>query len=343
MKMKEDDPLRHNVTQILASVERGANLTHSLLAFSRKQVMNPRPVNFNAIVESVYKLLKRLIGEDIELQTLLTSEDITVMADSGQIEQVLMNLATNARDAMPGGGRLTIETERTELSGDYVIGHGFGVTGTYVQISVTDTGAGMDEATKAKLFEPFFSTKEVGKGTGLGLAMIYGIIKQHNGYINVYSEPGEGTTFKIYLPVIKAKIEEPKHAETITSVGGTETVLLAEDDEAARELTKTVLQEFGYTVIDAKDGEDAIEKFMANKNRIDLLILDVIMPKKSGPEAFNEIKKIAPAIKTVFISGYTTDAIHKKKLLEENINFVSKPFSPQVILHKIREVLDDNK
>ncbi|MBI5664817.1 MAG: response regulator [Nitrospirae bacterium] len=340
MKMKEDDPLRHNVTQILASVERGANLTHSLLAFSRKQVMNPRPVNFNTIVESVYKLLKRLIGEDIELKTLLTDEDVTVMADSGQIEQVLMNLATNARDAMPGGGSLTIETERTELSGEYVIGHGFGVTGTYVQISVTDTGTGMDEATKAKLFEPFFSTKEVGKGTGLGLAMIYGIIKQHNGYVNVYSELGEGTTFKIYLPVIKAKIEEHKQAEIISSVGGTETILIAEDDEAARVLTKTVLQEFGYTVIEAKDGEDAVEKFMGNKNKIDLLVLDVIMPRKSGPEAYNEIKKSMPGIKAVFISGYTTDAIHKKRLLEDNINFVSKPFSPQVILQKIREVLD---
>lgn len=341
MKMKEDDPLMHNVTQILASVERGANLTHSLLAFSRKQVMNPRPVNFNAIVESVYKLLKRLIGEDIELKTLLTSEDVTVMADSGQLEQVLMNLATNARDAMPNGGRLTIETERTELSEEYVMGHGFGVPGPYVQISVTDTGTGMDEATKSKLFEPFFSTKEVGKGTGLGLAMIYGIIKQHNGYINVYSEPGEGTTFKIYLPVIKAKIEGPKQAEIITSVGGTETVLIAEDDEAARELTKTVLQEFGYTVIEAKNGEDAVEKFMANKSRIDLLVLDVIMPKKNGPDAFNEIKKVMPDIKAVFISGYTTDAIHKKRLLEDNINFVSKPFSPQLILQKIREVLDN--
>ncbi|MBI4682147.1 MAG: response regulator [Nitrospirae bacterium] len=339
MKMREDDPLRHNVTQILASVDRGANLTHSLLAFSRKQVMNPRPVNFNTIVESVYKLLKRLIGEDIELKTLLTSEDVTVMADSGQIEQVLMNLATNARDAMPGGGRLTIETERTELSGEYVIGHGFGVTGPYVQISVTDNGTGMDEATRAKLFEPFFSTKEVGKGTGLGLAMIYGIIKQHNGYVNVYSEPGEGTTFKIYLPVIAAKIEEPGQSEIISSVGGTETILIAEDDDAARELTVTVLKEFGYTVIEAKDGEEAVEKFMANKNRIALLILDVIMPKKSGPEAYNEIKKAMPGIKAVFISGYTTDAIHKKRLLEEDINFVSKPFSPQVILNKIREVL----
>jgi len=340
MKMKEDDPLRHNVTQILASVERGANLTHSLLAFSRKQVMNPRPVNFNAIVESVHKLLKRLIGEDIELKTLLTAEDVTVMADSGQIEQVLMNLATNARDAMPNGGRLTIETERIEVKEAYITSHGYGLPGTYVLISVTDSGTGMDEATKAKLFEPFFSTKEVGKGTGLGLAMIYGIIKQHNGYINVYSEPGEGTTFKIYLPVIKAKIEAPTLPEVLPSAGGTETVLIAEDDESARELTKTVLQEFGYSVIEAKDGEDAVEKFMQNSKTIKLLLLDVIMPKKSGPEVLNEIKKVMPDIKALFISGYTADTIHKKKLLDEHINFVSKPFSPQVILQKIREVLD---
>jgi PAS domain S-box-containing protein len=344
MKMKEDDPLKHNVTQILASVERGANLTHSLLAFSRKQVMNPRPVNFNAIVESVYKLLKRLIGEDIELQTLLTDKDVTVMADSGQIEQVLMNLATNARDAMPGGGRLTIETERVEYDEAYVTSHGFGVPGAYVQISVTDTGTGMDEVTRAKLFEPFFSTKEVGKGTGLGLAMIYGIIKQHSGYINVYSEPGEGTTFKIYLPVIKEKVEEIKEAAVTPSVGGTETILIAEDDEAARELTKTVLREFGYAVIEAKNGADAVEKFMANRDRIQLLILDVIMPIKSGPEAFSEIKKAAPDTKVIFISGYTMDAVHKKRLLvEEDTNFVSKPFSPQVILQKIREVLDQKQ
>ncbi|RJR19239.1 MAG: response regulator [Nitrospiraceae bacterium] len=340
IKMKEDDPLRHNVYQILASVERGANLTHSLLAFSRKQVMNPQPVNFNTLVESVYELLKRLIGEDIELKTILTHEDVTVMADSGQIEQVLMNLATNARDAMPDGGRLTIETERIEINESYVAGHGFGVPGIYVQISVTDSGTGMNEATKAKIFEPFFSTKEVGRGTGLGLAMIYGIIKQHNGYINVYSEPGEGTTFKIYLPVIKAKIEKSSQAEVPASVGGTETILLSEDDQAARELTKTVLQEFGYTVIDAENGEDAVNKFMANKNSIKLLILDVIMPKKNGPEVFNEIKASVPDIKAIFISGYTTDEIHKKRLIEGDINFVSKPFSPQVILQKTREVLD---
>ncbi|MEW6602520.1 MAG: PAS domain-containing protein, partial [Nitrospirota bacterium] len=340
MHMKDDDPMRHNVTQILASVERGANLTHSLLAFSRKQVMNPKPVNFNNIVESVYKLLKRLIGEDIELKTLLTDKDVTVMADRGQIEQVLMNLATNARDAMPDGGRLTIETERIDIKEEYIKSHGFGVPGIYVLISITDTGSGMDEDTKAKLFEPFFSTKEVGKGTGLGLAMIYGIIKQHSGYINVYSEPGEGTTFKIYLPLIMAKIEEPVKEDIITSVGGTETILIAEDDDAARELTKTVLQEFGYTVIEAKDGLEALEKFMENRNSINMVILDVIMPKRSGPEVLNEIRKAKPDIKALFISGYTADAINKKKLLEEDIDFLSKPFSPQVILQKIREVIE---
>jgi two-component system NtrC family sensor kinase len=340
MKTKEDDPARYNIDQILASVERGANLTQSLLAFSRKQIMNPRPINFNTIVESVLRLLKRLIGEDIELTTKLTKEDVTVMADSGQIEQILMNLATNARDAMPDGGTLTIETERQELDKEYVASHGFGVPGSYILISIADSGMGMDEETRSKIFEPFFTTKEVGKGTGLGLAMIYGIIKQHMGYINVYSEPEEGTIFRIYLPLIEKEVEKVTHTEAAPSVGGTETILLAEDDDAARNLTKTVLEQFGYTVIEAKNGEEAIERFSENKDRIQLLVLDVIMPKKSGPDSYEAIRKTTPNAKAIFISGYTADIILKKGVDKERLNFVSKPFSPQDILKKIREVLD---
>jgi len=343
MKMKEDDPLRHNVTHILDAVERGSKLIQSLLAFSRKQVMNPMPASFNTIVECVYKLLKRLIGEDIELKTLLTSEDVTVMADCGQIEQVLMNLAANARDAMPDGGRLTIETERAELSEEYVTNHGFGVPGVYALLSVTDTGTGMDEETKTKIFEPFFTTKEVDKGTGLGLSVIYGIIKQHKGYINVYSEPGEGTTFKIYLPVIKAIIEEMKQDEIAPVSGGNETVLIAEDDEAARGFTKTVLQEFGYTVIEAKDGEEALSVFSENSAGIKLIVTDMIMPKMHGNEVYEKARIIRPDIKCLFMSGYSDDIIQKRGILKEGVNFISKPFSPYDLLRKVRVALDQLK
>ncbi|MDP2993005.1 MAG: PAS domain S-box protein [Deltaproteobacteria bacterium] len=342
MKMEEDDPLKTYVDQILTSSERAASLTQSLLAFSRKQILNPQPVKINKIVKSVEKLLLRVIGEDIHIQlkTMVTDKDLTVMADSGQIEQVLMNLATNARDAMPKGGLLIIETELVKLSNEYIKTHVYGKPGIYALVSVTDTGLGMDEKTKGKIFEPFFTTKEVGKGTGLGLATVYGIIKQHSGYIDVYSELGKGTTFKIYLPVIKSEAEETK-PEVITPLkNGTETVLVAEDETEVRRLIKSMLEEFGYKIIEAVDGEDAIDKFMENKDRIQLLILDVIMPRRNGKEAYEEIKKVRPDIKALFISGYATDIIHEKDILEKKINFISKPILPTELLKKVREVLD---
>jgi PAS domain S-box-containing protein len=340
MKMNENDPLRHNVNQILASSERAAGLVRRLLAFSRKQIIDLKPVHLNEIVKKVEKLLLSVIGEDIDFQTILTDEDLTIMADSGQIEHVLMNLATNARDAMPEGGLLTIETDLVEMDNEYLKIHGYGKPGMYAFITVTDTGEGMDEKTREKIFEPFFTTKEVGKGTGLGLAMAYGIVKQHNGYINVYSELGKGTTFKIYLPVIKAGVEEAKPAADASPKRGTEVVLVAEDEPDVRKLTKTVLEEFGYTVIEAVNGEDAINKFMENRDKIQLLLLDVIMPKKNGKEVYEEIKKIKPDMKALFISGYTSNFIHKKGILEEGINFVLKPISPTKLLKKMREILD---
>jgi len=343
MKMKEEDPLLYNVDQILASVKRGAGLTQSLLAFSRKQVMNPKPANLNEVIESVYKLLKRLVSEDIELKTVPAKEDVTIMADSGQIEQVLMNLVTNARDAMPNGGTVSIETKRIELDDEFIKSHGFGTPGIYALITVCDTGIGMDKETKEKIFEPFFTTKELGKGTGLGLAIVFGIIKQHNGYINVYSEPGQGTTFRIYLPVIQAGVKDIKPDEQLTPPGGKETILLAEDDEPARKLTKIVLEEFGYTVIEAVDGKDVVEKFVKNKALIQLLILDVIMPKKDGKEAYEEIKKITPDMKAIFTSGYTADIIDQKGILQKGLNFISKPVAPQDLLRKIRELLDSEE
>lgn len=340
IETSEDELMGSYVTQILNSAERAANLTKALLAFSRRQIIRPKPVNLNEIITVLEKLLSRLIGEDIELSTALTDKDLTVMADSTQMEQVLMNLATNARDAMPDGGSLTIGTELVELNNEFIKAHGFGRPGFCALISFEDTGQGMDEKTKEKIFEPFFTTKEVGKGTGLGLAMVYGIIKQHNGYINVYSEPVKGTTFKIYLPLIKSKVEEVKLANLSIIKGGIETILVAEDDAQVRELTKEVLEGFGYKVMEATDGDDATKIFNENKDKIQLLFLDVIMPKKNGKEVYDEIKKVRPDIKAIFTSGYNADIIHKKGILEEGLDFITKPISPDELLRMVREVLD---
>ncbi|MEW6739751.1 MAG: ATP-binding protein [Nitrospirota bacterium] len=338
--MDREDPLVAYVEQILSSSERAANLTQQLLAFSRKQIISPKPVNLNEVIKRTEKLLLRLIGEDIELKTILADKDLTAMADSGQIEQVLMNLATNARDAMPHGGLLTIETELVELDKEYIKTHAVETPGIYARISVTDTGIGMDEKTRERIFEPFFTTKEFGKGTGLGLAIVYGIIKQHNGYINVYSEPGKGTTFRIYIPLIKPEFKEAESIVLPAPKGGTETILAAEDDAEVRRLTKEVLENFGYKVIEAVNGVDAINKFIENKDRIQFLLFDLIMPKKNGKEAYEEIRKIMPDIKVLFTSGYPADIIHEKGVLEEGINFISKPVSPDDLLRKVREVLD---
>jgi CheY-like chemotaxis protein len=263
------------------------------------------------------------------------------MADAGQIEQVLLNLATNARDAMPQGGHLTLVTQLVELDDAFIRVHGYGEPGMFAVISVSDTGGGMGKETMAKIFEPFFTTKEVGKGTGLGLAMAYGIIKQHNGYINVYSEPEKGTTFRIYLPAIKSTEEGiVKTAIEPLPSQGNETILVAEDDSALRELFSTVLQAYGYKVILAKDGEEAIRKFMKNKDKIQLVMLDMIMPKKSGIEVFDRIKKMRPDIKTLFSSGYTADRIDKDNMLKEGLDFIMKPLLPKDLLIKIREILD---
>ena len=341
MEMSADDPLRTNVTQILNASERAANLTQALLAFGRKQLINPEPVNLNEIIVALEKLLSRIIGEDIELSTVLTEEVITVLADITQIEQVLMNFATNARDAMPDGGRLTIRTEVIQFDHEYVKAHGYGKPGPYALISVEDTGEGMDVETRERIFEPFYTTKETGKGTGLGLSMVYGSIKQHDGYINVYSEPGKGTTFRIYLPLIKSKPEKEKPADISTMKRGTETVLVAEDDVQVRDLIKSVLEGSGYQVMVAEDGEEALRVFNKNNDKIQLLILDVIMPKKNGKEVYDEIKKTRPDIKAVFTSGYNAEVIHKKWVLEKGLGFVTKPSSPQKLLKKVREVLDN--
>jgi PAS domain S-box-containing protein len=340
MKIEENDPLRSYVDQIIASSHRAAHLTHSILAFSRKQIINLRPVDLNEIIGRVEKLLVRIIGEDIELKTGMNGADLLITADSGQIEQVLINLCTNARDAMPQGGFLMIETRLMECDELFVKAHPYAKPGIYAMVSVSDTGIGMDDGTKERIFEPFFTTKEVGKGTGLGLSIVYGIIKQHGGYINVYSESGKGTTFKIYLPILKSGIKETELMPSIPAARGAETVLMAEDDAAVRTIAREVFEQFGYTVIEARDGEDAVKKFLENKDKVHLVVLDVLMPKKNGKEAYEVIRKIRPDVKVIFTSGYTADILHKKGILEEGINFLSKPISTNDLIRKVREVLD---
>lgn len=342
MKMKEGDPLRYNVEQVLSSANRAASLTQGLLAYSRKQILNPQPVSVNAIIQKVGLLLSRLIGENIELKIMLTNDGVTVLADAGQIEQMLMNLATNARDAMSAGGYLFIETERIEFSEESAKVHEFGKHGPYALITVTDSGMGMDEKTRQRIFEPFFTTKEVGQGTGLGLAIAYGIVKQHNGTITVYSEEGRGTTFKIYLPIVPTPVGQARPLELPPIKGGDETVLVAEDDEIVRKLTRSVLEQFGYAVIEAEDGEDAVNKFMKHRDVIKLLLFDVIMPKKSGREAYEKIKIFSPGMKVLFLSGYTEEAVQRKGLLEPGLNFIMKPVPMNDLLRKIRSILDND-
>jgi PAS domain S-box-containing protein len=340
MKMAKDDPLVQNVQQILVSADRATSLTQSLLAFSRKTPLETKPYNLNDIIDKAEKLLVRLLREDIEVKTTLTEEDVTIMADPGQIEQVLMNLATNSRDAMPNGGIFKIGTEVVEFDREFIRVHGYGTPGKYASLTCSDDGIGMDKDTAERIFEPFFTTKEIGKGTGLGLSIVYGIIQQHNGSINCYSEPDKGTSFRIFLPLVQSiPAKEPSLPEAIPT-GGTETILLAEDNTAARDLTRQILETFGYTVIEAMDGKDAVRKFIAHKNQIDLAILDVIMPNKNGKEAYHDIQKIRSDIKCLFTSGYAVD-IFSEREIQEAI-FIQKPIIPTLLLKKIRKILDRN-
>ncbi|NTU43602.1 MAG: response regulator, partial [Nitrospirales bacterium] len=335
MKMKLDDPVKVYVDQIISSSERAANLTQQLLAFSRKQIIHPRPMNLNEIIRGIEKLILRLLDEDVELTIALCNEDLMVMVDPGQIGQVLMNLVTNARDAMPNGGALSIESSQGEILPEYARTH-LTEPGQYALFTVTDTGMGMDEHTRERIFEPFFTTKETGKGTGLGLSIVYGIIKQHSGHIHVYSEVGKGTSFKIYLPIIRTVADETAAPAVSRPKGGTETILVAEDDGAVRSLLREVLTGAGYTVREAADGEEAVRLFRQNCSDIDMMVLDAVMPKKSGKEVFEEIRQINPDMKVLFMSGYTADIVHKKGISEKDSDFISKPVFPNEFLKKVR-------
>lgn len=340
LDLGDDDPRKVHLDQIIGAAEKATGLTQSLLAFSRKQVMELKPLQLNSIIKGMEKLLKRLLTEDIEFNTVLAESNIVILADITQIDQVLMNLAANARDAMPRGGKLTIETQEVLLNLPQIQRTGLSKPGEYALICITDTGSGMSQETKGNIFEPFFTTKEKGRGTGLGLSIVYGIIKQHNGSILVDSQPGKGTVFKIFLPTVKTETVEIKSVQPVIQ-RGTETILLAEDDKEVRNLVKEILFRNGYRVIEAVDGEQAIQRFKEHPEAIDLLLLDVVMPKRNGKEVYEEILTINPDIKCLFTSGYTGEVVFNKGILKENVNFIAKPILPNHLILKVRQVLDN--
>jgi PAS domain S-box-containing protein len=335
------DPKREDVQEIRAAAGRAAGLTRQLLAFSRKQVLQARVLDLNALIETLQRMLQRLIGEDVRLEAALAPGLGAVRADPGQLEQVVLNLAVNARDAMPNGGRLTIETADVVLGADYVREHPTVQPGRYVMLAVSDTGTGMDAETRAHLFEPFFTTKELGKGTGLGLATVYGIVQQSGGHIWVYSEPGRGATFKIYLPRVDAPVETGQPAQAVAVVeGGGETVLLAEDDPSVREVTVAILAHKGYRVLRAPDGQTALELARGHGGEIPLLVTDIIMPGMTGRELAEALARERPGVRTLYISGYTDDAVIRHGVLEAGTPYLQKPFTPDDLARKVREVID---
>ena len=340
MRMAGDEKALHDLDEIQRCAERASTLTRQLLTFARRQVIEPVNLNLSTLVADLMKLIGKVVGEHIEVKTSLEKNVPTIHADRGQIEQVVMNLCLNSRDAMPEGGRLVVETGDVSLEEEYVRQNPYMRTGRYALLTVSDTGIGMDEKTRARAFEPFFTTKGPDRGTGLGLSMVYGIVKQHGGFIHLYSEPGKGTAFKVYFPAIEAQpdaVPAIRREEIVR--GGTETILLAEDEEAIRALAERILTGFGYTVLVARNGEEAIEIFRQHKEIV-LAVLDVVMPRKGGKEAFDEMHKQNPRLKVIFMSGYSSDAIHDSFVLIAGTPFLQKPFGPTTLARKIREILD---
>lgn len=343
MQIPEDSPSRHFAEQILMTSERAAELTRKILTFGRKKVFNLEPVDISDLIAGLKSFLERIIGEEIEIQINLSTDILTVPADCSQMEQVLMNLATNARDAMPDGGLLSISTSRCELDHVFIDTHGFGEEGVYACIAVSDTGTGMDAATVKRIYDPFFTTKEPGKGTGLGLAIVYGIIKEHKGFITVHSIPGAGTTFRIYLPLIRRQAQKSDIKLIQPDLGGTETILIAEDDEGVRKSAVNFLTGFGYRMLEAADGAEALALFSTFKDEVDLLILDVVMPDKGGREVAETARQIRPDVRVLFNSGYPLDLLQYKGILGKDVHFFTKPVDPRELLTKVREVLDERK
>jgi CheY-like chemotaxis protein len=319
-----------------------ADLTRQLLAFSRQQMLQPRVLDLKEIIERTQGLLHRLIGENIEVTISVEPSLGRVKSDTGQIEQVLLNLAVNARDAMPKGGQLTIEAQNVELDDSYSQEHQQVIPGRYVLLAVADSGCGMDRETQARIFDPFFTTKELGKGTGLGLATVYGIVKQSGGYICVYSEPDNGTVFKVYLPRVEEVADSIEQKEIDGAPSrGSETVLLAEDSASLREMARKYLESVGYTVLEAASGKEALQQAKEFAGHIDLLLTDVVMPEMSGPELACQMSVLRPGIKVIFTSGYTDDAIARQGILDPSVVFIQKPYRPKALARKIRELLDD--
>jgi two-component system cell cycle sensor histidine kinase/response regulator CckA len=338
-RLGENDPLRRNIEEIIKAGDRAASLTRQLLAFSRKQVLQPVVLDLNDVVADMDKLLRRLIGEHIHLVAMRDPGLGRIKADPGQLSQVIINLALNARDAMPEGGKLTIETKNVELNESYVRQH-LGVRpGRYVMLAISDTGKGMDAATQKQIFEPFFTTKEVGKGTGLGLSMVYGVVKQSGGDIWVYSEPGQGTTFKIYLPQVEEKVEDVEQVAAKVPKG-TETILLVEDDDMVRELLRSILEIEGYTTLVASHGDEALGICERHEGPLDLLITDVVMPGMSGRQLVERLTAKCAEVKVLYMSGYTDNAIVHHGVLDPGVAFLQKPFTPDTVARKVREVLD---
>lgn len=368
-RIGDNHHLKPYIEQMVTASEKAADLTQSLLSFSRKRQISLKPYGVNGIVRNAATLLRRLLTEDIEIQTVLTEENPFVLTDIIQIEQVLINLATNARDAMPQGGLLKIETQVTTINGETENQCGYDRSDKYGLISVTDNGMGIDEATRKHIFQPFFTTKETGRGTGLGLSTVYGIVKQHNGLITVHSQPGKGSTFNIYLPLTgrldpqrssagrssevpcheQSGIESERRQDGVRQAGedappkiqpGGEIILVAEDNPAVRSLMLEVLRMQDYVVIEATDGEEAIRVFRENQDKIDLVILDAVMPRKNGMEACEAIKKARAETRVLLMSGYAEDIVFNKGVEDKTVEFVSKPLSPEELLKKVREVLD---
>jgi two-component system, cell cycle sensor histidine kinase and response regulator CckA len=335
-----DSDLRKGVQEIKKAGQRAAALTRQLLAFSRQQVLEPKVLSLNTVVADIGKMLLRLIGEDIELTTLLQSELGRVKADQGQIEQVIMNLAVNARDAMPRGGKLIIETRNVEVDENLAGQRSSTDPGRYISLAVTDTGFGMDKETQSHIFEPFFTTKEKDKGTGLGLSVVYGVVKQSGGYIWVYSELGKGTTFKIYLPRVEEAVERDNWQPPVKSLKGSETILLVEDEESLRALTRSLLVQSGYTVMETNNGARALEIARDYRGSIHLLLTDVVLPGIGGSVLAEEMATQYPAMKVLFMSGYTDNAVAAQGVLEEGTFLLQKPFEPEALRSKVREVLD---
>lgn len=343
-RLHAEDPMRKELEEIEHAGQRAAALTGQLLAFSRRQVLQPKVLDLNVVVADIGKMLNRLIGEDVKLEMRLSPDLGSVKADRGQIDQILMNLAVNSRDAMPGGGKLTIETANIELDESYVSDHVDAHSGDHVLLAISDNGGGIDKQTLSRIFEPFFTTKEQGKGTGLGLSTVYGIVKQSGGHIGVYSEPGVGTTFKVYLPRTENELDhKDRRMEEASNTRGTESILLVEDEASVRKLARTILQNNGYTVLDAASGDEAQQIAEEHEGLIQLMLTDVIMPGTSGRELAQIVADSRPEMKVLYMSGYTDDAIVHHGILDAETPFIQKPFTPGALLRKVRDVLNTIK